>query len=88
MAGIALTVSTRFGMRSYRRLSCTSIWLQALSTWFRRRTSPLYMSTDTTSTTTTTTATTTRVAVTSSPFTGQKDHDYNPPEPTPPPRTP
>ena len=42
-------------MRSCRRLSCTSIWLQELSTWFRRFTRLLYMPASTATITTTTT---------------------------------
>ena len=40
-AAYALTVSTRFGMRSIRRFSCTSICDQEFSTWLRERISPL-----------------------------------------------
>jgi len=35
------TVFTRFGIRSCRRLSCTSICFQAFSTWFLSEMSPL-----------------------------------------------
>src|SRR5207247_7125855 len=37
-----LTALTRFGIRSWRRLSCTSICLKALTVWFFSEMSPLY----------------------------------------------
>src|SRR6059036_3431520 len=37
-----LTAFTRLGIRSWRRLSWTSICLKALSVWFLREMSPLY----------------------------------------------
>ena len=40
------TVSTRFGIRSCRRLSCTSICAQAFCASFRNVTSPLYVATN------------------------------------------
>src|SRR3954451_16306320 len=48
-----LTVSTRLGMRSWRRFSSTSIWRQPSSTLLRRPIRPLYMTTPTTARSTT-----------------------------------
>src|SRR5207237_1135162 len=46
----------RFGIRSWRRLSCTSICLKALMVWFLREISPLYAPTIQSTATATTTS--------------------------------
>src|SRR5205823_13374768 len=50
------TEFTRFGIRSWRRLSCTSICLKALMVWFFREISPLYAPTIQNTATATTTS--------------------------------
>src|SRR5262245_56806625 len=56
-----LTASTRFGIRSYRRLSWTSIWANAFWNWFRATTRPLYTPTSHRASKSTTPGTTSRV---------------------------
>src|SRR5438445_560722 len=51
-----LTAFTRLGIRSWRRLSWTSICLNAFSVWFLREMSPLYAPTSHATTTTRTTS--------------------------------
>src|SRR5690606_19603898 len=51
------TVSTKLGIRSYRRLSCTSIWAHASSIQLRSRTRELYCTIQKSATTTTTPST-------------------------------
>src|SRR5689334_22621017 len=41
----SFTTCTKLGMRSWRRLSWTSIWLHAVWAWVRPPTSPLYVAT-------------------------------------------